>query len=96
MKNYFMKLFGQSKKITIIKKLTIKIISVVVFCCIWVSIYMRATLFNIGFEYDEIFTAITTNPTLSFVWLFNHWLLADVHPPLYNALWTKVGIACGA
>lgn len=86
MKNYFMKLFGQSKKITIIKKLTIKIISVVVFCCIWASIYMRATLFNIGFEYDEIFTAITTNPTLSFVWLFNHWLLADVHPPLYNAI----------
>lgn len=86
MKKHFKIVLFATKKITIIKKLAINIISVVVFCCILASIYMRTTLFNIGFEYDEIFTAITTNPTLSFCWLFKHWLLADVHPPLYNAI----------
>ena len=54
--------------------------------CILISLYMRATLFHMGFEYDELFTAITTDPTLPFGWLYSHYLLVDVHPPLYNAL----------
>ena len=56
--------------------------------CICASLYMRTLLFNMAYEYDELFTAITTDPLVSFGWIYKHWLLVDVHPPLYNAfLW---------
>ncbi len=54
--------------------------------CIALSVYLRATLFHMGFEFDELFTAVTTNPDLPFEWITKHWLVVDVHPPLYNLL----------
>ncbi len=49
-----------------------------------VSLYFRTILWNLGLEYDEVFTAITSNPLLSWSWIWKHWLLIDVHPPLHN------------
>ena len=46
----------------------------------------RAILLNISFEYDEIFTAVTANPTLPLSYIWNHYLMVDVHPPLHNLL----------
>ena len=52
------------------------------------GIFFRFILLTYGYEYDEIFTAITANPDLSFAWIWKHWLLPDVHPPLHNLfLW---------
>jgi hypothetical protein len=53
---------------------------------ILVGIVCRAVLLNISFEYDEIFTAITSNPALPFSYSWKHYLLADVHPPLHNMI----------
>lgn len=50
------------------------------------GIICRAVLINISFEYDEIFTAVTANPTVPFSYIWNHYLTADVHPPLHNLL----------
>ena len=54
--------------------------------CLLASIYLRGVLLNISFEYDELFTAVTTDPFAPFGWLYSHYLIIDVHPPLYNAL----------
>ncbi|MBR3632611.1 MAG: glycosyltransferase family 39 protein [Elusimicrobiaceae bacterium] len=56
---------------------------------IWGLIFMwavacRVLIVEIGLEYDEVFTAITSNPALSFGWIISHWLMVDVHPPLHN------------
>lgn len=50
------------------------------------AVLLRFTLFGMSYEYDELFTAITTDPSLSFGWIWSNWLVVDVHPPLYNAL----------
>ena len=56
-------------------------------CLLWAVVY-RFALLNVSYEYDELFTAVTSDPSLSFSWIFTHWLLIDVHPPLHNAfLW---------
>lgn len=54
--------------------------------CIGVGIVFRFLLLNMPFEYDELFTAITSNPNLEVSWIWTNWLLPDVHPPLYNIL----------
>ena len=68
------------------KTVLIRICQWLLIGCIIGSIYMRITLFHIGYEYDELFTAITTDPAFSLKWIYRHWLLVDVHPPLYNVL----------
>ena len=45
---------------------------------------LRVLIVQIGLEYDEIFTAVTSNPALSWNWIVSHWLMIDVHPPLHN------------
>jgi hypothetical protein len=50
------------------------------------GILYRFVLLNIGYEYDEIFTAITSNPSIPLTWIWTNWLMVDVHPPLYNIL----------
>ncbi|MBP5413339.1 MAG: glycosyltransferase family 39 protein [Bacteroidales bacterium] len=53
------------------------------------GIICRIILLGISFEYDEIFTAVTANPTLPLSYIWNHYLIVDVHPPLHNLLlWT--------
>ena len=64
------------------------ICKILVWLCLFWGICYRFTLFNISYEYDELFTAITSNPALPFSWIYTHWLMIDVHPPLHNAfLW---------
>ncbi len=46
----------------------------------------RCLILGISFEYDEIFTAVSSNPALSFPYIWTHYLMVDVHPPLYNFL----------
>lgn len=75
------------------RKKCFKALTVWMWVCIAVSICMRAVLFSMGYEYDELFTAATSDPSLSFPWIYKNWLMADVHPPLYNALmwvWNQV------
>lgn len=48
------------------------------------GILSRFLLLGNGYEYDELFTAITADPSLSLGWIWNNWLMTDVHPPLYN------------
>lgn len=57
-----------------------------IFTLIASAVLLRFTLFGMAFEYDELFTAITTDPSLSLGWIWRHWLVVDVHPPLYNVL----------
>ena len=52
--------------------------------CIWLGLLFRFAILHISYEYDEIFTAITSNPSLPLGWIWNNWLLPDVHPPLHN------------
>ena len=60
--------------------------------CLWLSILVgiiaRFLYLHISYEYDELFTAVTSNPNLSLKWIWNNWLVPDVHPPLHNIfLW---------
>lgn len=50
------------------------------------GVLMRVLFLNISYEYDELFTAVTANPALSLRWIWNNWLIPDVHPPLHNLL----------
>ena len=50
------------------------------------GILARFLLLGNGYEYDELFTAVTSNPNLSLAWIWHNWLMVDVHPPLYNIL----------
>lgn len=54
--------------------------------CILAGIAARFLLLNASYEYDELFTAVTSNPALSFGWIWTNWLMPDVHPPLHNFL----------
>ncbi len=54
--------------------------------CILLGIAARFLFLDIPYEYDELFTAVTSNPSLSFAWILKNWLLPDVHPPLHNFL----------
>ena len=47
---------------------------------------MRFAFLSVPYEYDELFTAVTANPALPLSWIWTHWLLVDVHPPLHNVL----------
>lgn len=51
-----------------------------------IGIACRFIIFNISFEYDEIFTAVTSNPAVPFSYIWKNYLLVDVHPPLHNIL----------
>ena len=52
------------------------------------GIVARFLLLDISFEYDELFTAVTANPDVPFSYIWKHYLLVDVHPPLHNIfLW---------
>lgn len=49
-----------------------------------VAVVARFAFLHISYEYDEVFTAITANTSLSLGWIWRNWLLPDVHPPLHN------------
>ena len=68
------------------KQAILKYLNFGILACVGVSLFMRGRLFNMAYEYDELFTAITTDPMLPFSWLYSNYLLVDVHPPLYNAI----------
>lgn len=75
------------------KKTWHKVFTVCVFLCVAISLYMRGLLLHMPFEYDELFTAVSTDPFLPFSWIYTHYLLVDVHPPLYNLLlwnWNQI------
>ena len=63
-----------------------KILVVCLAVFVVVSLVLRGVLFSMPYEYDELFTAVSTDPTFAFSWLYHHYLLIDVHPPLYNLL----------
>jgi len=68
------------------RKWLFKLLKLSLWVCVFVSIYLRTTVLSVGYEYDEIFTAVSTDPSLPFSWIYTNYLLPDVHPPLYNAL----------
>ncbi len=53
---------------------------------ILVGIVARFLYLHISYEYDELFTAVTADPNLSLKWIWDNWLVVDVHPPLHNIL----------
>ncbi len=69
-----------------IKKWLLKFLKISLWICILISVYMRTRLLDMGYEFDELFTAVSTDPSLPFSWIYTNYLLPDVHPPLYNAL----------
>ena len=76
------------------QKKLIFISKILVWLCLLFAVCYRFVLFNISYEYDELFTAVTSNPALPFSWIWTHWLMIDVHPPLHNAfLWVYNHIA---
>jgi len=50
------------------------------------GIILRFVFLSVSFEYDELFTAVTSNPQVPFSYIWTHYLMVDVHPPLHNAL----------
>ena len=63
-----------------------KILHWICAACILTGIAARFLFLDISYEYDELFTAVTSNPALSFGWVWTNWLMPDVHPPLHNFL----------
>ncbi len=61
-------------------------LSVGVALVVLLGIIGRFFSLKVSFEYDELFTAITTDPLLPFSEIVKRWLIIDVHPPLYNFL----------
>lgn len=60
---------------------------------ILLGIAARFSLWGTSFEWDEVFTAITANPAVPFTYIWKHYLIVDVHPPLYNLfLWIYMHI----
>ncbi len=49
-----------------------------------VCVYFHVYLIQIPLDYDEIFTAVTSDPSHSWSYLVTNYLRLDVHPPLYN------------
>ncbi len=71
----------------VLKNKTIRLIlTICIYAVILAAVIFRFTLYSVSFEYDEIFTAITTDPARQLSWIWSHWLVPDVHPPLYNVL----------
>ena len=66
-------------------KIIRNLLTVLIFAAIAAGLVARFTLFSMSFEYDELFTAVTTDPSLSLGWIWVNWLVPDVHPPLYKA-----------
>ena len=56
------------------------------FVCVGIGVLFRFSFLTSSFEYDELFTAVTTDPSLSLGWIWHNWLIIDVHPPLHNIL----------
>lgn len=57
------------------------------------GIVARFSLWGTSFEWDEVFTAVTANPAVPFTYILKHYLIVDVHPPLYNLfLWIYMHI----
>lgn len=56
------------------------------FVCVGTGILFRFSFLTSSFEYDELFTAVTADPSLSVGWIWRNWLIIDVHPPLHNIL----------
>ena len=67
-------------------KIIRNLLTVLIFAAIVAGLVARFTLFSMSFEYDELFTAVTTDPSLSLGWIWVNWLVPDVHPPLYNVM----------
>lgn len=63
-----------------------KFLLVLCIAALGMGIVCRFVLLSIPFEYDELFTVITANPALSLGYIWNHYLLVDVHPPLHNLI----------
>ena len=51
-----------------------------------IGIIGRIALSYLPFEWDEVFSAVTSNPAIPFSFIWKHYLFVDVHPPLYNFL----------
>lgn len=52
------------------------------FCAAWGLAYQLAFL-GTPLNWDEAFTAIATDPSLSFAFIIKNFLITDTHPPLY-------------
>lgn len=77
---------GEPLSLLYMKKQILLFISACILTLAACSIVLRFVLFDMAYEYDELFTAITADPSLSLKWIYLNWLIVDVHPPLYNIL----------
>ena len=77
---------GKPLSLLYMKKQILLFISACILTLAACSIVLRFVLFDMAYEYDELFTAITADPSLSLKWIYHNWLIVDVHPPLYNIL----------
>lgn len=68
------------------KKIILYVLKTAVILCMAAFVYFRTRLFTMAYEYDELFTAITSDPSLPLSWIWSNWLIIDVHPPLYNVI----------
>ena len=77
---------SNSSKQQIIKKWISRAILGLGIISVLLGIVARFSLWGTSFEWDEVFTAVTANPAVSFAYIWKHYLIVDVHPPLYNLL----------
>lgn len=63
-----------------------KIFAILFAIVVGFGIVFRFIFLCISFEYDELFTAVTADPSVPLSYIWNHYLMVDVHPPLYNVI----------
>ena len=75
----------------------VRILTVVcIICAAVLSAYMLASRFfflHNGFQYDELYSAITASPDLSLGYVWKHVLLQDINLPLFNVvlfIWNRI------
>ena len=51
-----------------------------------ICLFWRIRPVSYSYEYDELFTAITSDPSVPLGYIWNAFLRPDVHPPLHNLL----------
>ena len=71
-------------------------VAVCIICAVVLSGYMLVMRFahlTNGFQYDELYSAITASPHLSFSFIWKQMILQDVNLPLFNIIlfgWNRI------
>ena len=87
---------SSGKRVTCLAALARIFTTVCIICAVVLSLYMSVMRFahlGNGLQYDELYSAITAFPQLSFSFIWKNMLLQDINLPLFNILlfvWNRI------